>query len=369
MTEARGYLRPAEADDGHPCPAPVSCLDVVRAGTVCRGRISTPPVEAVPELAPDGVDLRLQLECFQPTGSFKVRGALAAAARHRQAGGPMVTASAGNHALGLAEAANRAGLPARIFVPASADPVKLARLRAYPAPVEVVAVEGSYDDTEHAARLEAERADGAVFVSSYNDPDVVAGQGTVALDLLEAWPDVEAVVVPVGGGGLIAGIGVVLSALAPGVRVVGVEPARSPAMATALSVGDGARIAPGSASLAEGLVGNLDAGSITVPLARRHVDEIVLVGEHELAAATAALYHRAGLVVEPSAAAALAGIPHARALRGLSRVACVITGRNVSGARHAEIVARAERSDGRTEAGSPRLARRPRPKSRLVEGI
>lgn len=346
-----GYLRPPlarGADAGRPGAATVTCLDVLRAAALCRGRVACAPLEPVPELAPGGVDLRLKLECFQRTGSFKLRGALVATARHAPRGGLLVTASAGNHALGLAEAATAFGVPARIFVPASADPGKLARLQAHPPSIEVVLVDGSYDDTERAARAAVEQTAGAAFVSSYNDPDVIAGQGTVAIELLEAWPDVEAVVVPVGGGGLISGLGVAIKALAPSVRVVGVEPSGSPVMARSLRAGRVAEIPEASSSVAEGLVGNLDPDSITVSLAAQCVDEIVLVEEHEIAAATARLYLDAALVAEPSAAAGLAALPHARSLLGLERVACMVTGRNITAARHRAIVASATAVEGGT---------------------
>jgi len=320
-------------------PAPVSAADVQRAARVCRGRVVCTPLEPAPGLGGDPrLDLRLKLECFQRTGSFKVRGALVAAARHAPEGALMVTASAGNHGLGLAAAAAELGAPARIFVPASADEGKLARLLAYRPPVEVVLVPGSYDDAERAARAAAAETPGAAFVSSYNDPDVVAGQGTIALELLEEWREVEAVVVPVGGGGLISGIGVALRSLAPAVRLVGAEPAAAPALAASLRAGRATPIPDGSSSIAEGLVGNLDPDAITVPLAARSVDEIVLVDEERLAAATAELYEAAGIVAEPSAAAGLAALGHARCLRGVERVACVVTGRNIAGGRHRALV-------------------------------
>jgi threonine dehydratase len=262
----------------------------------------------------------------------------------------MVTASAGNHALGLAAAAAELGARARIFVPASADEAKLARLRAYRAPVEVVLVDGTYDETERAARAAVAHTPGAEFVSSYNDPDVVAGQGTIALELLEQWPDVEAVVVPVGGGGLIGGIGVALAGIAPSVRLIGAEPAAAPALTASLARGRVASIPDGSSSVAEALVGNLDADTITVPLAVRSVDEMVLVDEHQLAAATARLYDAEAIVAEPSGVAGVAALAHARALRGLERVACVVSGRNIAGRRHRDLVARsAARERGAVE--------------------
>jgi threonine dehydratase len=339
-----GYVRTEAADAAaRRAPAAVSSADVERAADVCRGRVARTPLEPAPELGggEPGLNLRLKLECFQRTGSFKVRGALVAAARHAPEGALMVTASAGNHALGLAAAAAELAAPARIFVPASADEGKLARLRACGPPVEVVLVDGTYDDTERAARAAVAQTPGGVFVSSYNDPDVVAGQGTIALELLEQWPEVEAIVVPVGGGGLIGGIGVALERLAPAVRLVGAEPAAAPAMAASLRAGGVTSIRDGSSSVAEGLVGNLDADTITVPLAARSVDEIILVEEERLEAATVQLYDAAGIVAEPSAAAGLAALAHARCLRGLKRVACVVTGRNISGRRHRALVERA----------------------------
>lgn len=307
------------------------------AAAACQGRVSVTPLEAVAGLRDRADrDVRLKLEAFQRTGSFKLRGALAGLHRLGGNGGPVVTASAGNHGLGLAEAAGELGAAVRIYVPSSADAGKLARLRAYGEPVDVVAVDGGYDATERAARADC-AATGARFLSSYNDPGVVAGQGTIALELLEQWPDLEAVVVPVGGGGLIGGIGLVLGALAPAVRVVGVEPAGSSAMSRALAAGE---IAPfdDRGSIAEGLVGNLDPDSITFALARRHVDEIVVVEEAEIRDAVRCLYDVAGVVAEPSGAAAVAALTSAPALRDVSRVACLVTGRNVSPAAHRRLI-------------------------------
>jgi threonine dehydratase len=315
----------------------VSLRDVLAAAAACRGRVSVTPLEGVAGLRDrTGRDVRLKLEAFQRTGSFKLRGALAGLHRLGRDGGPVVTASAGNHGLGLAEAAVELGAAVRIYVPSTADAGKLDRLRAYGEPVEVVAVDGGYDATERAARADC-AATGARFLSSYNDPGVVAGQGTVALELLEQWPDLEAVVVPVGGGGLIGGVGLVLGQLAPAVRVVGVEPAGSCAMSRALAAG---AIAPfeDRGSIAEGLVGNLDAGSITLGLAQRHVDEIVLVEEAEIRDAVRRLYDVAGVMAEPSGAVAIAALATAPSLRDVDRVVCLVTGRNVTPAAHRRLI-------------------------------
>lgn len=332
-----GYLR-RDAGRATPAPGSASALtlaDVLRAAAFLHGRVPVTPLEEAPGLSDaSGRDLRLKLECFQRTGSFKIRGALAALAGRRERDEIAITASAGNHALGMAAAASEIGVRARIYVPASTDPAKLARLRRYGEPVEVVVVKGSYDDSERAANAATASTAGARFISSYNDPDVVAGQGTIALEILAQWPEVEAVVVPVGGGGLISGIGLTVKAAAPWVQVVGAEPAGSCAVARSLAAGRVVRIPEGGQSIADCLVGNLDRESITVHLARRHVDEIVLVDDHDIRSAVKRLYEAAALTVEPSGAAALAAVGRARSLTGLERIACVVTGRNVAGEAH-----------------------------------
>ena len=341
--DARGSRRPGYRRRDVGCgssagDSPVSAItpaDVLCAAAFLRGRVPVTPLEEAPGLSDgSGCDVRLKLECFQRSGSFKIRGALAALAGRHGQGEIVITASAGNHALAMAAAASEIGMRARIHVPASVDPAKLARLRRFVEPVEVVVVNGSYDDSERAARAATASTPGARFVSSYNDPDVIAGQGTIALEILEQWPEVEAVVVPVGGGGLISGVGLVIKSAAPWVRVVGAEPAASCALASSLAAGHVVRIPEGGHSIADCLVGNLDAESITVPLAGRYADEIVLVEEDEIRTAVKRLYDVVALVVEPSGAAALAALGSARSLAGLQRIACVLTGRNVAAATH-----------------------------------
>jgi threonine dehydratase len=200
-------------------------------------------------------------------------------------------------------------------------------------------VDGSYDETERAARANCEVTAEAAFLSSYNDPGVIAGQATIGLELLEQWPDVEAVVVPVGGGGLISGVGLVTKHLAPWVRVVGVEPAASCAMSRSVQAGQVTPISDGADSVAECLVGNLDANTITLPLVERHVDEFVLVEEEEIRSAVRRLYWTAGLVAEPSGAVAIAALERSATLRSTERVACLITGRNVAPSEHLAMVA------------------------------
>jgi len=276
--------------------------------------------------AAHGCEVRLKLECWQPTGSFKLRGAMAAltalAPTERARG--VVAASAGNHGQAIAWGARALGLPATIVVPLTASPAKIAALRTYP--VELVLHGADYDTAEAFGRqLAAER--GLPFISPYNDAAVIAGQGTLAAELLAAWPEVDMVVVPSGGGGLLAGVALALATLRPGVAVWGVEPAASPTMAQALARGGIGPVAEGP-TLADGLAGNIEAGSISYPLAAAHAAGVVLVDEPAIRAAMRGAAEHEQLILEGSAAVAPAGLAQLDVAG--KRVAVVLTGRNVA---------------------------------------
>ncbi len=307
-----------------------------RAATkaVAAAEVLRTPLVPAPGLSEElGCEVRLKLECWQLTRSFKVRGAVVAVTRAPR-DETVVTASAGNHGLGIAFACLRLGRAAEILVPRDTDPAKVAALEAFGGDIEVRVVDGTYDDTEVAAR-KAAAAPGRVYVSSYNDPDVVAGQSTVAAEALGQWPEAEAVVVPVGGGGLLAGTA--LACAEHGAAAWGVEPDRSPAMSVSLREGAITRIVEAVPSAAQGLVGNLDADSITFPLVRDHAAGVLLASEQEILAAVARVYEDHAIVVEPSAAA---GLPRLADVRdaGASRIVCVLTGSNVSAGEHLRIV-------------------------------
>src|SRR4051794_26279357 len=218
-------------------------------------------LEPTPLVASDGFELKL--ETFQPTGSFKVRGALAALTLLDE---PVVTASAGNHGLATAWAAQQLGLDATIVVAETASPAKIEGLRRFPA--TLVLHGETYDDAERHALTLAGR-----YVSPYNDRDVIAGQGTVALEL----PDADTIVVPIGGGGLAAGI-----AIASDARIVGVVPEASPAMQAAVRGVPEVEVRP---TVADGLAGNIEPGSVTIEVCARRLDGIVAVSEDEIAEA------------------------------------------------------------------------------------
>lgn len=269
-----------------------------------------------------GTGVALKLESLNPTGSFKVRGALSALSRLAP-GERVVTASTGNHALGVAWAAGRLGVVATVVCPETASPAKLEALRR--ADVDLVLHGTSADEAEaHALSL---AGPGARYVSAYNDPDVISGQGTLVGELPRLDGGPVTIVTPVGGGGLAAGAGLAASLL-DGARVVGVESEASHAMCSALEAG---RIVPVDErpSLADGLTGNLEPGSVTLELVRRHVDRVVLVTEEEIAAAMRLLAGE-GLVVEGAGAAGVAAFVSGRLGRGAGRTVIVLTGRNVA---------------------------------------
>src|SRR5258706_227805 len=205
--------------------------DVVAACAVVARHLTPTPVVASPAL---GEGIALKLETLQPTGSFKVRGALVAVANAiaEDPARPLITASAGNHGLGVAFAATTYGATATVVVPETASPAKKAALARFDITLQE---HGSdYDEAEAYAIELAER--GARFVSPYNDPDTIAGQGSIVVELVEQLTDLRTIVVPIGGGGLISGVGLAAS-LQPGVRVIGVEAAASPAMLGGLADG------------------------------------------------------------------------------------------------------------------------------------
>jgi threonine dehydratase len=275
-----------------------------------------------------GHDVWLKLECVQLTGSFKIRGALNAAIlhaeRHARVPAPLVTASAGNHGRALALAAEQISVPLTVFVPQNAPRTKTDAIERHGARL---ARERDYDAAERAARAFAEQ-DGATFVSPYNDPDVVAGAGTVAIEIFLDLPDARAVVVPVGGGGLASGIGLACRARAGRVRMIGVEAEASQAFSAGLRAGRITRIEPGP-TLADGLGGNLEEGSMTFPLMQQVCDGVVTVSERDLQEAIAGLAREEHLIAEGAGAAAVAALAARRVSPGEGPVVAVVSGSNI----------------------------------------
>ncbi len=267
-------------------------------------RTPTIRVEAVGD-APTAADLHLKLECLQATGSFKARGAtnkLLTTPKDELAAG-VVTASGGNHGLAVARAAKLAGVPGTIFVPSTATPAKIAKLRQWGATVEVVG--DVWNDSQVAALAFAEQT-GAAYFHPFADPAVVAGQGTTALELLAAVPDLEAVIVAIGGGGLISGMGVALKALKPSVRIIGVEPVGSPTLKASLDAGHVVRLPAVTTRVATMSCAQTDPA--VYDLVRRHVDEIVLVEDEAMVEASRWLWFELGIAADLSGAASVAAL-------------------------------------------------------------
>jgi len=274
-----------------------------------------------------GAEVRLKLESLQETHSFKTRGALNAVARLAGERGAeaVVTASAGNHGLAIAWAAARLGVGATIFTPRAAPRAKLDAIRACEADLRPVA-----DDYEHAEALalawSTERR--TPFISPYNHSDVIAGAGTVALEIVEDWPDVDTLLAPVGGGGLISGIAITVRALKRQARVIGVEAAASAAFTAARRAGRLVTIEV-SPTIADGLGGNIEPGSMTWPIVRDLVNDVETVSEQELADGIAGLMAQERLIAEGAGIAAVAALASGRIAVQGRRVALVVSGANI----------------------------------------
>src|SRR6266508_1968607 len=308
--------------------------DVVAARQRLRGIALHTPLEASPELAAESgaVEVRLKLELLQPTGAFKTRGAhnkIALIASERP-DAALVTASSGNHGIAVATAAARHSMRLTVLVGASVSPAKLERLRALESDLCTVEVFGRDSDD---AEAEARRRDDegiAVYVAPYNDADVIAGQGTVAAEILDDWPACDAMLVPIGGGGLIAGMGLWAKAIRPALRLVGVQPAASPPMYAYLETGS-TKPMPIAPTLADGVAGNIERDSITWRMCRQLVDEVVVVDEDQIAEAMAWAIDVHHLVVEGSGALPIAALRARRGGLARHRVAALLSGRNVDG--------------------------------------
>jgi len=272
--------------------------------------------------------VHLKLESLQQTGSFKMRGALNAALSVAATAGPsvvLVTASAGNHGRALAQATERLGLSLVVFTPASAPATKKAAIRRHGAVLRDDAAD--YDDAERAARRYAD-SDGAIYISPYNHPDVIAGAGTCGLDIVTARPDVDVVVVPLGGGGLASGVGLAVKAESPHTRIIGVEVEASSPFTATRECGRVVSITP-HPTLADGLAGNVEPGSITVPLVQKLVDDIVTVSEEELIRAMCGLAAEERLIVEGAGAAAVAAVLAGKARIASQTAVVMVTGSNI----------------------------------------
>lgn len=309
---------------------PPTVLDVYEARRRLAERLPRTPLLPSSWLSSitDGT-VFLKIESVNLTNSFKIRGAMNAALRLSEGidtqTPTVVTASAGNHGRALALATEELGLACVVFTPKNAPQAKQNAIRRHGAILHSGCED--YDAAEKQAREFAE-AEGGVYISPYNHPDVIAGAGTIGLEIVEALTDLDVVVIPLGGGGLASGMGLALKAAAPKVTIVGVEVEASSPFTLSLEAGRITEITPGP-SLADGLVGNLEPGSMTFALVKQVVDYVVTVSEEELARAMKGLATEERLIVEGAGAAAVAAIMAGKASAPGQRVAAMVTGGNV----------------------------------------
>ena len=274
-----------------------------------------------------GCEVFLKLESVQPIRSFKLRGALTKLSRlsaEKRAAG-VITASAGNHGMGVAYAAAEFGVPATVYVPDNANPFKVAAVKRLGA--TVVHAGRSYSEAFDAAVAEQARS-GATLVHAYDDWDVVAGQGTVGLEILADLPELDAVLVPIGGGGLIAGVSLYVKSKRPSARIVGVEPDGADAMKRSLDAGRVVTLDRVD-TIADGLAASAP-GELTFSLAQRFVDEVMTVFDGEMLHAMKLLFEWEHLLAEPAGAAATAALLKRGGFARGEKVAVLVSGANAT---------------------------------------
>ena len=318
--------------------------NVYRASYVLKDVVRKTDVIYAPKLCP-GTELYLKTENLQVTGSFKIRGAyykMSKLTDEERARG-VIACSAGNHAQGVALGAQKNGIKAVICLPDGAPISKVEATKSYGA--EVCLVEGVYDDAYRKA-LELRDEKGYTFIHPFNDEDVIAGQGTIALELTEQLSDIDVVLVPVGGGGLISGIAYTLKALNPNVKVYGVQAKGAPSMANSVHNGKIEEL-PSVSTIADGIAVK-KPGDLTYEICSKYVDGIVTVSDDEISAAILALMEQHKLVTEGAGAVSVAAAMFGKVdLKG-KRAVCLLSGGNIDVTILSRVIQRGLLMSGRT---------------------
>ncbi len=329
--------------------------NVYRASYVLRDVVRKTDVIYAPKLAP-GTELYLKTENLQITGSFKVRGSYykmsKLSAEEKERG--VVACSAGNHAQGVALSAQKNGIKAVICLPDGAPISKIQATESYGA--EVCLVEGVYDDAyEKALSLRDEC--GYTFIHPFNDEDVIAGQGTIALEISDQLPDLDAIIVPIGGGGLISGIAYTIKSINPNVKVYGVQAAGAPSMLRSVKDGKIEELASVS-TIADGIAVK-KPGDITYEICSKYVDEIVTVSDDEISAAILALMEKHKLVTEGAGAVAVAAAMFGKLPLEGKKTVCLLSGGNIDVTILSRVIKRGLMMSGRTCQLTVELADKP----------
>ncbi|KRE24398.1 ectoine utilization protein EutB [Bosea sp. Root483D1] len=337
MTVTKPHLAAAEAERPATQPASLVLSDIEAAAARIAGRVVRTPLVASPSLSRlCGHPIHLKLETRQPIGAFKLRGAmnavLALDGDHSRRG--LVTASTGNHGRAVAYAARELGLHATICMSALVPANKVEAIRSLGAEVRIVG--RSQDDAQaEVERLVAEH--GLAPIQPFDHPDVVAGQGTIGLELVEDMPDLACALIPLSGGGLAAGIAVAVKALRPSARIVGISMERGAAMAAALAAGHPVAMVE-EETLADSLGGGIGLSNrVTFALCRDLLDEVVLLSETEIAAGIRHAARDEGEIVEGAGAVGIAALLAGKA-NPLGPTALIVSGRNIDEAVHRRIV-------------------------------
>ncbi len=318
--------------------------NIYKASYVLKNVVRKTDVIYAPKLKP-GTELYLKTENLQVTGSFKVRGAyykMSQLTAEEKAKG-VIACSAGNHAQGVALAAQKNGIKATICLPDGAPISKIEATKSYGA--EICLVNGVYDDAYKKA-LELRDENGYTFIHPFNDPDVIAGQGTIALELYEQIPDLDAVIVPVGGGGLISGVAFAIKQLNPNVKVYGVQAAGAPSMKNSLADGK-IETLPSVKTIADGIAVK-EPGDLTYDICSKYVDEIVTVTDDEISAAILALMEQHKLVAEGAGAVPVAAAMFDKIDLKDKKAVCVVSGGNIDVTILSRVIARGLLMSGRS---------------------
>lgn len=302
--------------------------DIIHAQSVLKGIIKTTPLERSKSFsAMSGTHVYMKLENLQTTGSFKVRGAynMISQLSPEQLSKGVLCASAGNHAQGVAFAALKLGIKSTVFMPVFAPPLKVIATRSYGA--EVILEGESFDDALSAA-MEYGAKSGATFVHPFNDKNIIAGQGTVGLEIFDQLENIDAVLVPIGGGGLIAGIAIALKALKPHIRIIGVEADGAQSMKVSIEAKEPTMM-NSTNTIADGIAVK-SPGTLTYEIAKSLVDDFVVVNDSEMAYTTYQMLQRCKILAEPSGVAAMAAILFNKVSLKGKNVVPVISGGNIN---------------------------------------
>ncbi|MCQ2487335.1 MAG: threonine ammonia-lyase [Clostridia bacterium] len=328
---------------------------IYHAAYVLKDQVRVTDVIEAPKINTE-CEVYLKTECLQHTGSFKVRGAaykISQLSEEEKSRG-VIACSAGNHAQGVALAATQNGIKSLICLPDGAPISKVEATKAYGA--DVCLVPGVYDDAYNKA-LQLKDEEGYTFIHPFNDEDVIAGQGTIGLEIIEQIPKVDAIVVPIGGGGLISGVAYAVKSLNPNIKIYGVQAAGAPSMFNSVKDGRIERLDKVS-TIADGIAVK-EPGDLTYEICSKYVDEIVTVTEDEIAAAILALIEKQKLIAEGAGAVSVAAVMFDKVPVKGKKVCCLVSGGNIDVTILSRVIERGLLKSGRTMSIEVTLSDKP----------